>query len=520
MRERLSFYGKLVFWLCFGFFLVSHLFALVTGLHRVPFQSLFGGRDLCHLGACAALFAIWRLPRLPSICPFWVDRVGTFLTCAFYAGSGYFQELTGLPGVVAPLAVTHTLVARSVFVPSKPWSTMRIAIVASVPGVVIGAVQIQQLAQRLPEVNVAFSIIMLTLWFVVGIAVSTVNSRVIFGLRTAMKEARKLGQYTLEEKIGAGGMGEVYKASHAFLRRPTAVKLLNPASMDATRVARFEREVQMTARLTHPNTIAIYDYGRTPDGVFYYAMEYLDGLTLDQLIKEDGPQRETRTVHILRQVCASLAEAHDVGLIHRDIKGANVILCERGGMSDVAKVVDFGLVKDLSAMGGADAALSGISSITGTPLYLSPEAIQNPQKVDARSDIYSVGVLAYHLLTGQHVFDGKNFVDICSKHLHVAPIPPSERVGRAMCPQLEATVLRCLEKDPTKRPATARELLLELSRTHCKDSWTDDEARAWWLSFRSRKTDGAKAVRADEPTRVLEKKSLAVTAVDRGDLTA
>ena len=202
-------------------------------------------------------------------------------------------------------------------------------------------------------------------------------------------------------------MGIVYRAHHALLRRPTAVKLLPAGRAGESNLSRFEREVQLTSSLTHPNTVAIYDYGHTPDGIFYYAMEYLDGMDLEELVELDGAQDPARVVHVLRQVCGALAEAHGVGLVHRDIKPANILLCERGGIPDTAKVVDFGLVKQLSTS-GVGPGVSTVNNIMGTPLYLSPEAITSPEKVDARSDLYALGAVAYYLVTGKAVFEGRD----------------------------------------------------------------------------------------------------------------
>jgi eukaryotic-like serine/threonine-protein kinase len=238
--------------------------------------------------------------------------------------------------------------------------------------------------------------------------------------------------------------------------------------------------VQLTSILTHPNTVSVFDYGRTSDGVFYYAMEYLEGLNLDQLVMLHGAQPPARVAHILRQVLGALAEAHGIGLIHRDVKPANVILCERGGQSDVAKVFDFGLVRAAGEPG--DPALTGANVITGTPLFLSPEAIRSPDGVDARSDLYAVGGVAYYLLTGRYVFEGKTVVEVCGHQLHSTPVPPSARLGRPLPAGLEALTLACLEKDPAHRPASAAALLARLHALEDVPGWTEDDARAWWAA--------------------------------------
>jgi hypothetical protein len=297
-------------------------------------------------------------------------------------------------------------------------------------------------------------------------------------LQKATLAAKQLGQYALEEKLGAGGMGTVYKARHAMLRRATAVKLLDVDKMSDAAVARFEREVQLTSAMTHPNTVAVFDYGRTPDGIFYYAMEYLEGMNLDDLIKRFGPLSEGRMVYILRQICGSLAEAHAAGLVHRDIKPANILLTRRGGLFDFVKVLDFGLVKALD--GQEQANVTNPNALMGTPLYLSPEAVNQPDAVDARTDVYAVGAVGYFLLTGTPVFQGTTVMEICMKHVKEAPEPPSRRLGNPVSPGLEALLLRCLAKAPADRPADAAELLLALETCSVADAWTAADAAEWW----------------------------------------
>jgi serine/threonine-protein kinase len=347
-------------------------------------------------------------------------------------------------------------------------------------------------------------------WSAVAVAMATLTSRIIYGLAQRVREANELGQYTLEEKIGEGGMGVVYRARHALLRRPTAVKLLPRDLAGARHVERFEREVQLTSALAHPNTIAIYDYGRTPDGVFYYAMEYLDGITLEQLVTHDGPQPPARVIHLLKQVCGALQEAHDVQLIHRDVKPANIMICVRGGVADHVKVLDFGLVKDVA---GGSPVVSSDEAVVGTPRYIAPEAITNPSRIDARADLFAVGGVGYELLTGAPVFDGSTVIEICTKILHEAPKPPSQRIGRAVPEALERLLLACLAKDPGQRPASAAEIVSALEEAAQAAPWSSSDARRWW---KERAPGVLSAVEARRSRSVASgSRTMAVDLVDR-----
>jgi serine/threonine protein kinase/CHASE1-domain containing sensor protein len=320
-------------------------------------------------------------------------------------------------------------------------------------------------------------------WLAVGLLASALagglayTASTVLRLRRQVRAALQLGQYTLSEKLGEGGMGTVYRAHHALLRRPTAVKLLHPAHCTATAVTRFEREVQLMSALTHPNTAIVYDYGHTPEGIFYYAMEYIDGITLQELVDADGAQPAGRIVHILSQMCMALAEAHAMDWVHRDVKPANVMLCNRGGIPDFVKVLDFGLVKELA--NDAAVELSQSTTLLGTPNYIAPEAIVGAKPVDARVDVYAVGAVAYFLLTGDAVFTGGSILEICAKHLSLIPDPPSERLGEPVLPELEALVMRCLEKDPDARPKSAAELGTALSEL-VVPPWTKQDAFRWW----------------------------------------
>jgi serine/threonine-protein kinase len=271
-------------------------------------------------------------------------------------------------------------------------------------------------------------------------------------LRAAARSTR-VGPYTLHEKLGEGGMGVVYKASHARLARPAAIKLLAPGRSGERDTRRFEREVQLTSRLTHPNSIAIYDFGRTDDGTFYYAMEYIDGVDLQTLVERDGPLAPARVAHILAQLAAALVEAHQSGLVHRDVKPANIMLCERGNSSDFVKLLDFGLIKEVSAPG--DLTHTDPQQIIGTPLYISPEALTTPDSIDGRSDLYALGAVGYFLLTGEPPFSGRTAIEVCGHHLHTQPLRLSERGCAGIPAGLEALLLSCLAKSPAERPPSA-----------------------------------------------------------------
>jgi hypothetical protein len=302
-------------------------------------------------------------------------------------------------------------------------------------------------------------------------------------LTEAELKLKQLGQYTLEEKIGEGGMGVVYRARHALMRRDTAVKLLLPDRADPAAIERFEREVRLTCQLTHPNTIQVYDYGHTPEGIFYYVMEYLRGLNLHDFIARFGPPPEARVIHILTQVCDSLAEAHALGLIHRDIKPGNIFLCDRGGIPDCVKVLDFGLVQEYRAESRQQMNLEGQGALEGTPWFMPPEAIKNSTASDPRSDIYSVGALAYYLLTGAYAYDGATVREIHDKQLAGPPPAPGERTGQPVSRELARLVLACLAARPEDRPQSALELREQLLATPRAGEWTVREQAEWWAQF-------------------------------------
>jgi hypothetical protein len=486
-EERTPLQARLAFFGLSGALALLFLWVVRLLLHPRPANHLL-------LGAVGALLGTWlycrrggpcswkALARLDAALAPFVGLVLTALALSLsprwaWDGNGVVEPLGRALSFPLVMAGSFLVVARAVVVPSHPVRTLWVSLATTLP-VAAGAhlYNTSLPPGPLPPHPLVPSLAEL-IWLLLGVALAVMTSGVTYGLREAVREARRLGPYTLEEQIGIGGMGEVHRARHALLRRPVAVKLLPLEHSSGPSAERFEREAQLTALLTHPNTVAIYDYGRTEDGVFYYVMELLDGVDLEALVREEGPQPPPRVVHILRQVCGSLAEAHELGLIHRDIKPANVILTRRWGRADVVKVVDFGLVKDLSA--DPATGLTAENTLTGTPLYLAPEAIRSSRGVGVPSDLYAVGALGYFLLCGGPVFGGETVVEVCGHHLHTPPTPPSERLGNPVPEDLESLILSCLAKDPGGRPPSAAALLEKLESLPGPE-WSRSDAVARW----------------------------------------
>ena len=393
----------------------------------------------------------------------------------FYTATGHYQLVT-----MASLII----IAYPLIVPSPPLTTLIAALAsgATVPLALFAVTATTGVPAG------AGDYVLVTFFPAIAVAIAVYGSRVIYGLNIDFATACQIGSYRLESLLGRGGMGEVWRARHRFLARPAAVKLVRPdfagsKERDADAVLkRFEREAQATALLQSPHTIQVYDFG-VSDGVFYYVMELLDGLDLESLVSKIGPVPHERAIHILRQICDSLMEAHSKGLIHRDVKPANIFVCRYGLRNDFVKVLDFGLVKSSPGFHDASARLTAENVVSGTPAFMAPEQILG-REVDSRSDIYAVGCVAYWLLTGRMVFEGTTSMDIMTQHAQVAPAPPSERTELPVPPELDAVVLSCLEKEPGKRPQTARDLDLALRRCAGAGGWTEEQARHWWETHR------------------------------------
>lgn len=515
-QSRLSKFGRMLAGLSLGYLGLNTAVSIWLG------RLSFNRGSIPHLVAGVAFGTLWLLLRTPRSRRFAraVELSSLFIGTGALSTLAIVMDLTASPDMIVRSAMSGVLLVYAVYVPSTARHTLMVAALMTVPllGSIFIAFSSWDPALHDPPAaiwpkgevgDMAYpaTAVSAVLWAIV-VAMAVGFSQTIHGLRKAMGDIRKLGQYTLEEKLGEGGMGVVYRASHAMLRRPTAIKLLLPDRAGKDALARFEREVRRTAMLTHPNTVTVFDYGRTMEGVFYYAMELLDGATLDELVALDGPQPPERVIHLMDQAAASLAEAHAAGLIHRDIKPGNILIVDRGGISDLVKVVDFGLVKEVNA-GARDgsasaAALTQAETITGTPLYMAPESLTAPETVDGRADLYALGAVGYWLLTGTHVFRGQSIVEVCAHHLHSLPEPASTRLGAPVPRDVEEILLACLAKRPEDRPASAQALRERLLACGAAGRWTNARAARWWAEHRDAlRLQRAKTAPPDSPGRAL-----------------
>ena len=500
LQRRVAMFARIQALISLAFLTTGIVIALAVLPTRPVPRSLIGLPNIFHLAAVLCALAIWlvaRRGRLERAHLTWLDLGATLFPMLGYAAMAISSR--GLQrdrnDLLVTLIAVLVLMLRATLVPSRPKVTAAISAASCVPVLVVAYVVGLTADPKIPSYALP---VMLGIWCGAATFTATLATHVIYGLRKQAARAEQLGQYVLDDKIGEGGMGAVYRARHALLRRPTAIKLLSASKAGEHALSRFEREVQQTSRLTHPNTVAIYDYGHTPDGVFYYAMELLDGLDLQELVDRCGPQPPERVVHVLAQVCGSLEEAHGAGLVHRDIKPANIILCERGGIADTAKVVDFGLVKDVNTQ--SEPELSSANAILGTPLYMAPEAMLSPDTVDARADVYALAAVGCFLLTGEPIFSGSSVLEVCTKHLHDQPPAPSSKAGSAVPPELDGVLLACLAKKPEERLQSARAFRDALVACEVP-AWTQERAKSWWAEHvASRSVPSQRDASSDSPT--------------------
>ncbi|MCC7535834.1 MAG: serine/threonine protein kinase [Deltaproteobacteria bacterium] len=420
----------------------------------------------------------WSVDRHAAL-PVVVQAVGTAAIVGAELAGGVGEHTTGLSRAVVWLVVFPVLVPRST----------RAAAVGSGISLLVAASALAVAAALTPRLPPAGELFLWLAPFVVAATLGVAVSRVVHGLGREVARARQMGSYRLLSRIGAGGMGEVWRAEHRLLARPAAVKLVH-ADRYARRdgdldlaLRRFEREAKATASLRSPHTVALFDFGVTEEGSLYYAMELLEGMDAETLVERFGPVDAARAVHLLRQVCSSLAEAHAAGLVHRDIKPANIHVGRAGVEHDFVKVLDFGLVRP--ALDSGEMRLTADGTMSGTPAYMAPEVITGRAEVDARADLYAVGCVAYWLLTGQCVFEGRDAMAVVIQHATAQPVPPSLRTELPIPAELESLVMSLLAKEPDARPASAMDVVARLDAIHLSSRWDAADAAAWWQSHRA-----------------------------------
>jgi serine/threonine-protein kinase len=491
---------RVLAWLyALAFFLAGLFPALVTREGRTMMFAM-PSRWLPSVGSIIGGLAIALLVSHPRLSARAKVRIGLAFEVLASAGIALaeYREIASpmlftqdrLPGGFGLSWVAPWVMLFSVVVPTRPGTALLAAGLSIVTVPIVYAIGVAE-GSNLPLAADHFFFNLIFPYLVVLLMVY-VGSRVVYRLGTAVREARELGSYRLRERLGAGGMGEVWRAEHRMLARPAAIKLIRPEVLGArepeTRqvlVQRFEREAQATALMRSAHTVELYDFGVTDEGTFYYVMELLDGLDLSQLVRLGGPVPAERAVHFLRQICDSLAEAHGAGLIHRDIKPANVYACRYGRKLDFVKVLDFGLVKHGGGRDEGRDHLTADHTPGGTPAFMSPEQALGDKDVDGRSDLYAVGCVAYWLVTGTVVFQGQTSMETIVMHVNREPEPPSRRTSSPIPADLEAIVLACLSKDPAARPQDADELTARLDAVRLEREWTPARAREWWKEHRS-----------------------------------
>jgi serine/threonine-protein kinase len=454
--------------------------------------------DVAIVGAALslALFGVTKLRKIPAHNVADLGNIYLFVICLALGilrhsqASTHGDLLRQVSPVVVPILAFGALIPT---VPGKALSVMLLAAAMDPLGLLMMRAHTHYTAREL--------VVVLSSPLLAALVAQQI-SKAVHRLTEGIVKAREVGSYRLVERLGVGGMAEVWRANHRMLRRPAAVKLIRPkvlvdhGPVDSERLLRlFTREVRTTASLRSPHTIQVYDFGITREGAFYYVMELLDGIDLMTLVERYGPQPGERVASLMKQVCHSLREAHARNFVHRDIKPANVLTCSVGGDFDFVKVLDFGLVLDRHL---TSEELEDEKQFVGTPAVMAPEMLRYQVPVDARADLYALGCVGYWLLTGKRVFEAQTRADMLVMHAHQKPLLPSKRVDRPIHPGLEALIMQCLEKNPNKRPQTARELSDALGALQFEHPWTDERAELWWKQNRPQEQRATSALTEKE----------------------
>jgi tRNA A-37 threonylcarbamoyl transferase component Bud32 len=447
--------------------------------------------SIAHVSGLVLLTIVWLLCRSRRFSWIALERldavslVGTCTAWAFFIEAPRVESVHG-----AVVSVTMTILVRTIMVPSKAARTLRLTILAIVPLITVmwlslGAFQSPGVSTPAPSAATMTAVFQ-TLFLIAVVWMATSTSRTLYDLRRSVREAKDLGAYALEEKLGAGGMGEVWRARHRLLVRPAAIKLIRPELLTAGHadsdlvLHQFEREARATAALRSPHTVQLYDFGVADDGTLYFVMELLLGIDLETLVSRDGAIPAERAIHILKQVCHSLDEAHQNGLTHRDIKPSNIFISGIGTELDFVKVLDFGLVRLRAVTVDGGGTQTAEATAACTPAYAAPEIARGESSYDHLVDIYAVGCVAYWLVTGNLVFEANTPMQMLIDHASLPPPAPQTRTELPIPPDLEQLIMDCLAKDPARRPAGADRVAQRLSACRVREPWTGERAARWW----------------------------------------
>jgi tRNA A-37 threonylcarbamoyl transferase component Bud32 len=494
VQQRIGLFAKIIALISLAFLIAGTFAVLVLGptlLSGGTSLAIPSRPSIANVCGSVLLAVVWLLCRRARFSLVTLERldsltlVGACTAWAFFIEPPFVESIHG-----AVVSVAMTALARSIMVPSKAGRTLRLTTLAVLPVTALmwlsrGAFQAANAATPGPSA-VTITAVFQTLLVIAVIWMATITSRTLYDLRRRVREANELGQYALEEKIGSGGMGEVWRARHRLLVRAAAVKLIRPEFLASPHtdpdlvLRRFEREALATAALRSPHTVQLYDFGEAEDGTLFYVMELLLGIDLESLVSRFGPIPAERAVHILKQVCHSLDEAHRNGLTHRDIKPANIFVSDAGTELDFVKVLDFGLVQLRSVQAGSGGNRTTEATVACTPAYAAPEIARGEASYDHRVDIYAVGCVAYWLVTGHRVFEAESSVQMLFKHASTPPPRPQTRTELPIPPDLEQLIMNCLEKSPDSRPASASLLAQRLSTCRMSEPWTRERAERWW----------------------------------------